>query len=173
MRDDLAVLRRAVFAVTRPDDDQDAAAAIAALGEVSFRDPAWSLRRYCAHFCRFVHDHHSVEDTMLFPVLLAHEHNRDELATVIRRLQDDHRTLSRHLDEVEDAMTAAAGDDAAKAAAAKAAAVEAIERLAGHLEAHLALEEETLAPALNALSEVVAEDDLPPPDGSSVTWRSA
>jgi iron-sulfur cluster repair protein YtfE (RIC family) len=156
MRDDLALLRRAVHAVTRPD--QDVAAAVAALGEVSLGDPLWSLRRYCAHFCGFVHDHHSVEDSMLFPVLLANRRNREAgLGKVIEQLQADHRALALYLDDVERALTATPDDDEAKAAA-----IEALERLSEHLESHLAFEESKLAPALNALSAVVTEDDLLP-----------
>jgi hypothetical protein len=163
MRDDLALLRRAVFALTRRD--QDLGAAIDALGEVSFSDPAWALRRYCAHFCGFVHDHHAVEDNMLFPVLLANRRNREAgLGKVIEQLQADHRVLARYVDEVERALLAASDDDAAKTAA-----VVAIERFAAHLESHLALEEAKLAPALNALSAVVAEDDLlPPPEEGAI-----
>lgn len=163
MRDDLVLLRRAVFAAT--GQDQDLTAAIAALGEVSFRDPLWSLRRYCAHFCKFVHDHHSVEDSMLFPVLLANRRNREAgLGEVIDQLQADHRVLARYLDDVEQALLAAPDDDAAKTAA-----VEALELLSEHLESHLVFEEAKLAPALNALSAVVAEDDLlPPPEQGAI-----
>jgi iron-sulfur cluster repair protein YtfE (RIC family) len=163
MRDDLALLRHAVYAVTRPN--QDVAAAVAALGEVSLRDPLWSLRRYCAHFCSFVHDHHSVEDSMLFPVLLADRRNREAgLGKVIEKLQDDHRALARYLDDVERALPAAPDDDDAKAAA-----IEALERLSEHLETHLAFEEAKLGPALNALSAVVTEDDLlPPPEEGAI-----
>ncbi|HZB29906.1 MAG TPA: hemerythrin domain-containing protein [Streptosporangiaceae bacterium] len=163
MRDDLTLLRRAVYAATRPD--QDVAAAVAALGEVSLGDPLWSLRRYCAHFCSFVHDHHSVEDSMLFPVLLANRRNREAgLEKVIEELQADHRVLARYLDDVERALTNAPNDDAAKAEA-----IEALERLSEHLESHLAVEEARLAPALNALSAVVTEDDLlPPPEEGAI-----
>jgi hypothetical protein len=163
MHDDLALLRRAVYAVTRPD--QDVAAAVAALGEVSLRDPLWSLRRYCAHFCSFVHDHHTVEDSMLFPVLLANRRNREAgLGKVIEKLQADHRTLARYVDDVERALMSAPDD-----AAAKAAAIEALERLSEHLESHLVFEETRLAPALNALSAVVTEDDLlPPPEEGAI-----
>ncbi|HEY7483368.1 MAG TPA: hemerythrin domain-containing protein [Streptosporangiaceae bacterium] len=160
MRDDLALLRRAVQAIA--EDDRGMATAM--LGSVSFREPGWSLRVYCAHFCRFVQDHHSVEDTMLFPVLL-----RDQLATnpgfakVIELLAADHRALTGYLDNVERALRAAPDDENAGAAA-----LGAIERLSDHLETHLAFEEETLAPALNALSAVVSEDDFDVPDDAAV-----
>jgi Hemerythrin HHE cation binding domain len=68
LRGDLARLRRAVTAVT--GDGQDLAAAAAALGQVSFKDPGWTLRRFCAGFCGHVHGHHTTEDRALFPTLL-------------------------------------------------------------------------------------------------------
>ena len=46
---------------------------------------------------------------------------------------------------------------------AAATTVEAVESLAEALEAHLALEEASLAAALDAVSQVVSEEDVPPP----------
>jgi hypothetical protein len=145
MRNDLALLRRAVTAVT--EDGQDVDAAAAALGELSFRRPGWTLRRYCAGFCGAVHRHHTIEDTVLFPMLLRQPGTDGALGGVIDRLQADHRTLTGHLDQVERALGGLPGD-----AAAKAATTDAMARLSDRLEAHLRFEEEQLAPALNALS---------------------
>jgi Hemerythrin HHE cation binding domain len=157
MRNDLTLLQRAVTAVT--EDGQEVDTAAAALGELSFRQPGWTLRRFCAGFCGFVHEHHATEDTMLFPMLLQQQAGSDgALDGVVDRLRAEHRTLTGHLDEVERALGALPGDAAAKTAAAGAMA-----RLSQHLEAHLRLEEERLAPALNAMSRVVTEDEIPPP----------
>lgn len=68
LRNDLALLRRAVTAAAEADRDVDAAAAT--LGELSFRRPGWTLRRFCAGFCGAVHGHHATEDRVLFPMLL-------------------------------------------------------------------------------------------------------
>jgi hypothetical protein len=93
MRNDLALLRRAVAAATR--DGAEADAAVAALDDLSFRQPGWSLRTYCAEFCGFVHEHHSVEDAMVFPALLQQQGVKDpELRKVIDKLSADHRVLT-------------------------------------------------------------------------------
>jgi len=153
MRDDLALLRRAVAAITANADDADAVAE--AFAVLSIRTPGWSLNRYCAAFCGFVHEHHSVEDSVMFPMLLEHG---DGLQPVIAKLRADHLLLTRYLDETERALTDLPGD-----AAATTAAVSALERLVEHLAAHLDFEEVSLTPALTALSTVVSEDDVPAP----------
>jgi hemerythrin-like domain-containing protein len=63
------------------------------------------------------------------------------------RLGAEHRALAGLLDELERALGALPGD-----AAATVAATGAVARLSDRLEAHLRVEEEQLAPALNALS---------------------
>jgi Hemerythrin HHE cation binding domain len=157
MRNDLALLRRAVAAATRDGAEADAAAA--ALDDLSFRQPGWSLRTYCAEFCGFVHEHHSVEDAMVFPALLQQQGVKDpELRKVIDKLSADHRVLTGYLDEVERALGALPGDEAARERAAAAVA-----RLSERLQAHLDFEEDNLASALNMLSRVVSEADFPAP----------
>lgn len=49
MRNDLALLRRAVAAAT--EDGAEAYAAAAALDDLSFRQPGWSLQAYCTEIC--------------------------------------------------------------------------------------------------------------------------
>jgi hypothetical protein len=167
MRNDLALLRRAVAAAT--EDGAEAYAAAAALDDLSFRQPGWSLQAYCTEFCGFVHEHHSVEDTMLFPALQQQAGQEPRLRGVIDKLMADHRILTGYLDEVEKTLGALPGDAAARTAAAAA-----VERLAEHLEAHLDFEEGNLASALNMLSRVVSEDDFPappPPERFDVSTR--
>jgi hypothetical protein len=168
MRNDLALLRRAVTAVA--EEGEDVETALAAVGGLSFRDPGWSLQRFCAGFCEFVHGHHSVEDGNLFPLLLEREKGDAEFRGVLERLVSDHRTLTGYLDSVEEALKALPGDELARSAATAG-----IERLARHLEKHLAYEEENLAPALNALSRDVPEDEFPapPPKHFGVARESA
>jgi hypothetical protein len=166
MRNDLALLRRAVAAATRDGAEADAAAA--ALDDLSFRQPGWSLRTYCAEFCGFVHEHHSVEDATVIPALLQQQGVKDpELRKVIDKLSADHRVLTGYLDEVERALGALPGDEAARERAAAAVA-----RLSERLQAHLDFEEDNLASALNMLSRVVSEADfpaLPPPERYEVS----
>jgi Hemerythrin HHE cation binding domain len=101
-RSDLAVLRRAVTAVT--EDGRDVDAAVAALGELSFKEPGWTLRRLCAGFCGAVHQHHTTEDEALVPMLLRQLGMDGELGGVIDRLRTEHRSLTGHLDEIERAL---------------------------------------------------------------------
>ncbi|MEQ7124482.1 hemerythrin domain-containing protein [Actinopolymorpha sp. B11F2] len=158
MRDDLALLRRAVAVIT--EDCQDLADAAAVLTRLSFRRPGWTLRRYCASFCGFVHAHHEVETSMLFPALLQQQQDagEPEFEQVIARLDADHRALTDDLEEAERALARLPGDEAAKAAAAGA-----LVRLADRLTEHLDYEETSLAPALNRMSRVVPEDAFPAP----------
>lgn len=146
MRNDFALLRRAVTALADDGDGSDALAGT-----------RFSIRGYCADFCVFVHEHHSVEDAMLFPTLIRQE-NDPELARVIDRLRADHKALGPLLDEAEHVVAALPGDPAARAAAN-----EAIERLSERLSEHLDFEERSLAPALNRLSRLVPEEAFPAP----------
>ena len=51
-------------------------------------------------------------------------------------------------------------------------AAAAVERLAENLQSHIDFEERNLAPALNALSKVVSEDDVPPPPRDYRVYRA-
>jgi hypothetical protein len=161
MRSDMAVLQRISTAAA----SGDSATAEAALRELSIRRPGWNLRRFCASFCGFVHEHHSVEDAIVFPMLLEHAGgDQPELAAVVDKLQADHLVLTGYLDEVERALAAGPDDPAARTAA-----VPAVERLSEHLHAHLAYEETQLAAALNAISRVVSEDQVPASPSAHLT----
>lgn len=72
--------------------------------------------------------------------------------------------MTGHLDQVERALGGLSGD-----AAAKAATTDAMARLSDELEAHLRFEEEQLAPALNALSQVVSQEEVPAPQRSGMS----
>jgi Hemerythrin HHE cation binding domain len=157
MRNDLAVLRRAVAAVS--EDGQDVNKAVAAIAELSIVEPGWSLRTFCGNFCRFVHDHHTVEDTVMFPSVVEFGGDPQGIRELVDRLMADHRTLSGYVDEAEQALAALPGDEAARATADKA-----MERLSEYLEAHLSFEERSLAPALNAVSRMMSPDDVDAPE---------
>jgi Hemerythrin HHE cation binding domain len=176
MRDDLALLQRVAATVVAGDRDDEAAGdrddkaaddearretAATALRDLSIRRPGWTLSRYCVAFCGFVHEHHSVEDAVLFPMLLQHGGDEERLRSVIAKLADDHRILAGQLEQVERALVEPPRDRAARDAA-----IEAVDRLVEQLRDHLEFEETSLAPALDAVSQVVSEDDVPrpPPD---------
>jgi hypothetical protein len=169
MRNDLALLHRAVAVIT--EDGQDLEEAAAVLGRLSLRQPGWTLRRYCATFCGFVQAHHEVETSMLFPALRQQQQDAGDtdFGQVIDRLDADHRALTADLDEAERALDRLPGDEAAMAAAARA-----LTQLTNRLTEHLDYEETSLAAALNLMSRVVSEDAFPapPPDHFGISGSS-
>jgi hypothetical protein len=103
--------------------------------------PLWALKVNCLHYCRFVHGHHRLEDASLFPSLREAE---PDLVPIVDRLEGDHRLVAEQLDELE-AAAAALGEDGRERV------VEALNVLGEHLLAHLALEEESIGPALRRM----------------------
>ena len=102
--------------------------------------PLFQLRVNCLQYCTFVHHHHALEDTSLFPAI---RHARPDLASAVDRLEADHRLVSRMLGEIE----AAAAD--LDSPAARGRLVDALTELAEHLTEHLDFEETALAPVLD------------------------
>jgi len=110
------------------------------------RGPLLQLRTSCLQTCRFVHAHHGAEDALLFPaVRVAAPH----LATVVEKLEADHRAVSQALDRVEAATDALGTPDDVRAPRRL---VEALDELATPLLEHLSLEERSLAPVLDSWS---------------------
>lgn len=91
----------------------------------------------------------------MFPMLLQQD---SQLGEAVDRLKADHRDIARDVDEVLHTVRNLPGD-----ATAREAATNAVNRLSERLRAHLDLEERLLAPALNAVSLAVSEDDVPAP----------
>jgi hemerythrin-like domain-containing protein len=152
IRGDLALLRRVAAAVATGGEG-----ATPALRDLAVRRPGWSLTRFCTTFCGFVHEHHSVEDAVVFPMVLEHG-GGNGLRDVVAKLTEDHRVVAGLLDEVDAALAGPPGDPAARSAA-----VAAVERLAERLEEHLRYEEASLADALDAVSRAVPEEHVPAP----------
>ncbi|MFJ3228942.1 nitroreductase/quinone reductase family protein [Streptomyces sp. NPDC086783] len=99
------------------------------------------LRINCLTLCQGLHNHHTGEDTMLFPFAV----DRDpEVAPVLERLRHEHERIAVLLEELRRAVTAEDTDPGA--------ALREVERLTAELEAHLAHEEEVLIPVLEAVS---------------------
>ncbi|MGW7265704.1 nitroreductase/quinone reductase family protein [Streptomyces sp. NPDC054842] len=99
------------------------------------------LRINCLTLCQGLRNHHTGEDTMLFP--FAADRNPG-LAPVLERLRSEHERIAVLLEELRRAVTAEDADPAA--------ALREVERLTAELEAHLAHEEEVLIPVLEAAS---------------------
>lgn len=107
--------------------------------------PLWKLRVNCLHYCRFVHGHHTLEDTALFPAL---RRANPEIGPVVDRLEADHLQISGNLDEIGAATFELSQHDTA---AGRQRVVDALNALAGHLLEHLAYEEESIAPTLRTM----------------------
>jgi hypothetical protein len=112
----------------------------ARIDELAAYNRVWTLRVNCVRYCKFVHMHHTFEDTGWFPTL---RQMNPDLNPVIDKLEADHAEVSRYLDEVEDAARHLGDDEESRAALAGSLA-----HLAEHLLAHLEYEETNLAPTL-------------------------
>ncbi|MDI9887191.1 nitroreductase/quinone reductase family protein [Streptomyces sp. HNM0645] len=97
------------------------------------------LRINCLTLCQGLHNHHTGEDTALFPFLAG---RYEELAPVMDRLREEHGRIATLLDELRRIVTA----DGTEPALVQAE----VGRLAEELEAHLTYEEEQLIPVLDA-----------------------
>ncbi|WP_432073082.1 nitroreductase/quinone reductase family protein [Streptomyces wuyuanensis] len=97
------------------------------------------LRINCLTLCQGLHNHHTGEDTALFPFLAG---RYEELAPVMDRLREEHGKIAALLDELRRVVTA----DGAEPGLVQAE----VGRLTDELEAHLAYEEEQLIPVLDA-----------------------
>ncbi|MFD8193526.1 nitroreductase/quinone reductase family protein [Streptomyces wuyuanensis] len=97
------------------------------------------LRINCLTLCQGLHNHHTGEDTALFPFLAG---RYEELAPVTDRLREEHGKIAALLDELRRVVTA----DGAEPGLVQAE----VERLTVELETHLTYEEEQLIPVLDA-----------------------
>jgi hemerythrin-like domain-containing protein len=125
-------------------------ASFAEAGASADGDPARgaSLRSQGMKFCRFVHEHHAIEDSVILPALRRTVAARvPDVAETLARIDADHREVVAYLNELAHALTALPGDPRARSAAC-----EALARLSGQLLEHLRFEDEDLARALSHLA---------------------
>ncbi|MFE2812725.1 nitroreductase/quinone reductase family protein [Streptomyces nigra] len=99
------------------------------------------LRVNCLTFCQGLHNHHTGEDTALFP-FLADRHPAH--APVLDRLREEHE----HIADLVERLRRAVGEEGS--ADGRDAARDEVARLTAELEAHLTYEEEQLIPLLDA-----------------------
>lgn len=97
------------------------------------------LRVNCLTFCQGLHNHHTGEDTMMFPFLTD---RHPEAAPVLKRLSEEHEQIAGLVAELRRTLAGEHADPAAARAE--------VERLTRDLEAHLTYEEEKLIPLLDA-----------------------
>ena len=143
IRRDLETVERLAAEVV---DGMPAGDVRAELEELKTAGPLWMLKTGCLRYCRFVHLHHRLEDTALFPLL--READAD-VGPVVDRLEADHRRVHDLLNEVE-AAAGALGEQADAEARQRVAA--ALAQLGEHLLEHLEFEEREAGPALRRLA---------------------
>ncbi|MFI6659609.1 nitroreductase/quinone reductase family protein [Streptomyces sp. NPDC050523] len=97
------------------------------------------LRVNCLTFCQGLHNHHTGEDTMLFPHIGAQHPSAEP---TLERLREEHERIAVLVAELQRAVSADATDPAAARAE--------VERLTLDLEAHLTYEEKELLPLLDS-----------------------
>jgi iron-sulfur cluster repair protein YtfE (RIC family) len=109
-------------------------------GEVATSGPGLGaqLRVNCLTVCQGLGHHHTLEDAQMFP-FLAGQH--PSLGPVLVRLRQEHRSVKRLIDELQNLLAASDTDPASML-------VE-VDRLVNELEGHLTYEEEQLIPLLN------------------------
>ncbi|MEV3991139.1 nitroreductase/quinone reductase family protein [Streptomyces sp. NPDC049837] len=100
---------------------------------------ATQLRVNCLTVCQGLHNHHTGEDTMLFP-MLADSH--PGLAPVMDRLKQEHEQIAALLADLKKAVSDEEADPRH--------VLGEVERLTDELEAHLVYEEEHILPMLDA-----------------------
>lgn len=96
------------------------------------------LRVNCLTFCQGLHNHHTGEDTMLFPhIAEQHPHSTPALT----RLREEHERIAVLVEELRGTLATTTDPAVVRAE---------VERLTAALEAHLAYEEEELVPLFDA-----------------------
>ncbi|MEO3813787.1 hemerythrin domain-containing protein [Sphaerisporangium sp. B11E5] len=115
----------------------------AAVRSLQTNGPLWQLKVNCLRYCHFVHHHHSLESSTLFPALRRADPG---LSATVDRLESDHQKVADILDRIE--ALAVHLTEAGESAATRRDLVEALTDLSDHLLAHLDFEEEAIAPTL-------------------------
>ncbi|MDA0566546.1 hemerythrin domain-containing protein [Streptomonospora sp. S1-112] len=107
---------------------------------------AEQLRGHCLAFCDRLHEHHTEEDSALFPALGA---DFPELAAALERLRREHVVVARLMGRIREvAAELEEGPDRDRADRL----AEELDRLSAELTAHLDYEEAQLVPLLNRLT---------------------
>ncbi|MFE3190852.1 hemerythrin domain-containing protein [Nocardia sp. NPDC059240] len=113
--------------------------------------PLRDLRAHCLTFCQAVTDHHTGEDTTVFPVLAQ---QFPDLAPVLTELAADHRLIADILTRMTELLTDVSTDNLA-------AVRSEISGLTAIVESHFQWEERRITTAL---------DRLPPTDHPEIEW---
>lgn len=141
-----AILRRDLAVVRRLADQVRAGLSprtiLAELRDLETTSPLWRLKFGCLDDCRFVHEHHTNEDALLFPIVRQQD---PALGGVLDRLQADHLAVHQIIERTS-ALAQRVPEDAS--GIGRVELVAALEELEVHLLGHLAFEERSLGPLL-------------------------
>lgn len=145
LRRDLTAVRNLAAAV---HDGASTATVQDTLQDLASSGPLFQLRVNCLSYCQTVHNHHSNEDVLFFPIV---RQTAPRLGAAVDRLEADHRLVSELLDLVEQHASGLSSP------AARASLIDALDTLSRHLLQHLEYEETVLKPVLDSW-----DDALPP-----------
>jgi len=140
LRRDLSLVRRLADEVRfglAPED------IVTQVRELETNSPLWRLKFGCMHYCRFVHQHHTIEDAAMFPMVRRQD---PSLNPVVDRLEEDHLIVHHITERIVAAADLVAADPNE---AHRAEVVQGLLDLEEHLLSHLAFEEQTLGPLLS------------------------
>ncbi len=131
-RHELALIRGELNKSTAPDTNTgtDTGTEFSTLGA--------QLRVNCLTFCQGLHNHHTGEDTVLFP-LIAERHPGATAA--LTRLREEHDQIATLVDALRETLTTPTDPATTRAE---------VNRLIAALEAHLTYEEQELIPLFDA-----------------------
>ncbi|HQY31611.1 MAG TPA: hemerythrin domain-containing protein [Thermomicrobiales bacterium] len=142
------LLRRDLLTVGRlaraARDGLDPASIVAEIHNLESTSPLWQLKFGCMHYCRFVHQHHGLEDAAVFPMVRRAD---PSLSPVIDRLERDHLTVHRITERIVQTADRVPSDPTG---IARFELVAALGDLEAHLLEHLDFEEQSLGPLLSS-----------------------
>jgi hemerythrin-like domain-containing protein len=138
----MARIRELIEQVERGALDPSAVRSL--INRMTIRQNNWTLGAYCEAYCRTVSQHHTLEDTGIFP----HLRRRDErLAPVIRRLEEEHEVIAELLDGIDASLVAVVASEDDALARLRAA----MDLLTDAMLSHLSYEERELVEPLARL----------------------
>ncbi|MFE2888896.1 nitroreductase/quinone reductase family protein [Streptomyces sp. NPDC059272] len=128
------------LALIRAELNKDTTAETAAdIGDgTEFSTLGAQLRVNCLTFCQGLHNHHTGEDTVLFP-LIAERH--PDSTAALARLREEHEQIATLVDALRETLTTPTDPATTRTE---------VNRLTAALEAHLAYEEQELIPLFDA-----------------------
>jgi hemerythrin-like domain-containing protein len=145
LRAELAQIQEVVSAVAQGRLDPESARSV--INRMTIRQNLWTVGSFCAHYCRIVTVHHTIEDRHMFPALRRED---GALAGVLRQLGQEHEIIAAVLERFDRTLVAMVTDPAG---------IEEVRRLAGELGdallSHFAYEERELLGPLGRSDIVV------------------